>query len=430
MATSTELDQPLSDLAAHLHNRRNAILDKWRTVCEQDPRLPHVASLTREEFNNMLPALLNILEERLRIQPEAVDPAQLAKAHGLHRWHKGRSLHDLIIELDYLYDILSEELRLFRQISPDTDLLLLLTAAEQIARLKSETVAGSTTEYNAQQQLTAANRSAGLQQALDQLNQLGRNRTDLLRTSSHDLKGTLGVIQGAAFLLNQEGQTDEERGQLVAMVNRNLNSVRDLLAQLTDLARLEAGQERVSVHPFDAAHLLRELIAGIQPLADEKKLILQADGPTTLPVTDDAVKVQRIVQNLLLNAIQHTRRGVVSISWSREGNYRWYVSVQDSGPGIAGGLVSMLARQLEPLPEQSAVYNRDPEAEVGELPPVTPANTPVGSPESVGEGIGLHIVKHLCDLLGANIDVETGPTGTLFRIRLLIEQPPSNQADA
>ena len=419
MVSSIDPDQLLSDLAAYLHNRRNAVLDKWRTACEQDPRLAHVVSLSREEFNNMLPALLEILESRLRSHPDVVDPIQLAKAHGLHRWHKGRSLHDLMIELDYLYDILSEELHLFRQINPNADPMALLTAAEQIARLKSETMAGSATEYDVQQQLTAASRSNGLQQALDQLNQLSRNRTDLLRTSSHDLKGTLGVIQGAAFLLNQEGKTDEERGQLVEMVNRNLGSIRTMLAQLTDLARLEAGQEKIDNHPFDAAQLLRELVAAVQPLADEKKLTLQADGPDTLPVTGDAVKVQRIMQNLLLNAIKHTPRGIVSVSWSREGNYRWYVSVQDSGAGLPGGQVAMLARQLEPLPEQSSVFNRDPQQEDIDLPPADPSAT---SAESVGEGIGLHIVKHLCDLLGANIDVETSPSGTLVRIRLLIEQ--------
>ena len=423
MATPADSAQPLADLAAYLFNRRNAILDKWRTVCEQDPALGHVAALSREEFNNLVPVLLNILDQRLRTHDPEADPAQVAKAHGLHRWHKGRSLRELLVEVDYLYQILTDELQLYRQVALGIDLTILLTAAEEIARLKSETLAGSATEYDAQQQLAAASRSIGLQQALDQLSQLGRDRTDLLRASSHDLKGTFGVIQGAAFLLNQEGQTDEERGQLIGMVNRNLNNVGALLTQLTDLARLEAGQESLDIQPFDASQLLRELVAGVQPLATEKRLVLWADGPDALPVRTDAVKIQRIVQNLVLNAILHTSEGTISVSWSREGNYRWYVGIQDSGPGLPAGLASVLVQQLEPLPEPSSVLNRPAENETIDTPPIEQPVPSAESSSSVGEGIGLHIVKQLCDLLGANIDVETRPSsGTLVRIRLLIEQ--------
>ena len=422
MATPTDSSQPLADLATYLFNRRNAILDKWRTRCEQDPTLAHVATLSREEFNNLMPLLLTILDQRLHAQPEEADPVEVASAHGLHRWHKGRSLRELMTELDYLYQLLTDELRLYRQLRPDADLTILLTASEQIARLKSETLAGSATEYEAQQQLAAANRSVGLQQALDQLNQLGRDRTDLLRASSHDLKGTFGVIQGATFLLNQEGQTDEERSQLIEMVNRNLSGVRAMLTQLTDLARLEAGQEQLTIDAFDVSQLLRELVGVVQPLAAEKRLVLWADGPDTLPVRSDAVKIRRIVQNLLLNAILHTSTGTISVSWSREGNYRWYVSIQDSGPGLSADLTSVLMRQFKPLPEPSTVLNSKADDDFAHIPSTEAPSPSDQSTTLAGEGIGLHIVKQLCDLLGANIDVETSLSGTLVRIRMAVEQ--------
>ena len=420
MSLSSDANQAAAGLAAYLFNRRDAILNKWRVACEKDPTLSHVAALNREEFNNLLPIILNVMDQRLRHQPEAADPMKVAHAHGLHRWHKGRSLTDLLTELDYLYEVIGEELQLYRQQFPDVDPEVVLTASALIAALKSETVKGSASEYDTLQQLAAADRGAGLQQALDQLNQLGRDRSDLLRTSSHDLKSTFGVIQGATFLLNQEGKSEEERTQLVEMLNRNLTNVRTMLVQLTDLARLEAGQESLEVKEFDASRTLRELVESAQPLAREKSLVLRADGPETLMVENDAIKIQRIVQNLLLNAIRYTAEGMVSVSWSAEGGHRWYISVQDSGPGLPPGVASRLATQLEPDPEVSAVMNRDPTTDDIDLPAVSPVSEPgkVG-----GEGIGLHIVKRLCDLLSASFEVETqADRGTIFRIRLLVKQ--------
>lgn len=423
MATFNDPVQPAAELATYLLNRRDAILNKWRTACEQDSSLPHIASLTRDEFNNMLPLILNILGQRLRDMPVEADPTQVASAHGLHRWHKGRSLRNLLTELDHLYQILSDELQLYRQLYPEKDLAILLSAAEQIARLKSETIEGSATEYDAQQQLSAASRSDGLQQALNQLNQLGRERSDLLRTSSHDLKSSFGLISGSTQLLKQTGKTDQERAHLVDILNRNLTNVQTMLVQLTDLARLEAGQESLTIEPFDAAQVLRELVASAQSLVSEKGLVLWADGPDSLLVKSDLVKVQRIVQNLLLNAIRYTPKGMISVSWSSESTYRWYISVQDSGPGLPAGLVSLLAGQLEPSIEPGAVLKRDLTTDPIDLPPTDPTSVESGNKVQGGEGIGLHIVKRLCELLGASLDVETQPgNGTLFRIRLLIEQ--------
>lgn len=420
MALPPTADRPFAELASYLFSRRDAILNRWRTACESDPSLPGMASMNREEFNNLIPVLLNTLDQRLRQQTEGSDPLQVGKAHGLHRWHKGLALTDLFTELDHLYQVLTDEVRDFLRQNSDTDSTVILAALEQIAYLKSETVRGSAAEYDTQQQITAASRGAGLQQALDQLNQLGQDRSELLRTSSHDLKSSFGAIQGAAFLLNREGKTEEERTHLTEMLNRNLTNIRTMLVQLTDLARLEAGQESVEVTDFDAAQLLRELVESVRPLLGEKKLVLRADGPETLPVHGDVVKIQRIVQNLVLNAIRYTAEGTVSVSWSSEGNYRWHVSVQDSGPGLPPGPMSLLAQQLKPKPdlEQSAVMHRDASTDSLELPPAT---LPPGG-KRVGEGIGLHIVKRLCELVEATLEVETETDrGTIFRIRLPVK---------
>lgn len=424
MATIPDSVQPSAELANYLFNRRDAILNKWRTVCEQDPVLSHVASLTREEFNNMLPVTLNILGQRLQARPPEANAIAVASAHGLHRWHNGQPLRNVLTEINHLYRILFDELTLYQQVNPQVDLAVLLAASGQLAQLKSETIEGSATEYEAQQRLSATSRSAGLQQALTQINQLSQERGSLLRASSHDLNGSFATIQGAAFLLNQEGKTDEERARLAAMLNRNLTGVQNMLRQLTDLARLEAGQESLDIQPFDAARLLQELVTMAQPIATQKGLTLQADGPDVLAVKGDTVKIQRIVQNLLLNAIKYTPTGLVSVSWSSESTYRWYVSIQDSGPGLPeDSTMLLLGQRLDPVTAPSAVLNRNSTTDFIALPSADPKPLVPVVLEQGGEGIGLHIVKQLCELMGANIDVETGSgTGTLFRVRFMIEQ--------
>ncbi|GAB3739526.1 CheR family methyltransferase [Spirosoma lituiforme] len=239
-------------------------------------------------------------------------------------------------------------------------------------------------------------RSQQTMQDLEQMRQYVRERGEFLRTTSHDLRGSFGVIQGAASLLNLM-DTKEEREQMLSMLNRNLGQVTSLLTQLLDYSRLESGQEQVFNQFFDVSTLLRELSQSMETVARERKLWIHVDGPDTLPVTGDLVKVQRIVQNLLLNALKYTEKGGVTLAWAAIDDGGWQFSVQDTGPG---------------MPEQtvSPLLDRDRTTLPGEQEPLV-------SPAS-GEGIGLSIVKQLSTLLNARIEVETeAGVGTLIRVR-------------
>ena len=99
---SSDSPQPLAELVTYLFTRREAILANWRAACERDPALGKVSALSREEFNNLLPLILDILEQRLLGKPPIVDPAATAQGHGLHRWHKAHGLMDTLNELNHL----------------------------------------------------------------------------------------------------------------------------------------------------------------------------------------------------------------------------------------------------------------------------------------------------------------------------------------
>ncbi len=414
----------VSTIVAYLFAQRETILNRWRTACQADPTLSKGLSLSREEFNDMLPLVLDTLEARLLGNKPDIDPAQTAQAHGLHRWQKSFALLDTMRELALLTQILYGELRVFLGLFPHVQPDLLLDIHQQIAQVMQETMEGSVFKFDELQRLEAAQRTTTLQQALTKMAELSKERVDLLRTSTHDLQGGLGIINGAAYMLKLEGLSDEQREQYLAMLNRNLASVEGMLTALMDLSRLEAGEEVIQLQTIDVAPLLREITQSGQVLAAERNLTLRADGPASLPVETDPVKLQRIVQNLLLNALKYIPNGFVSVSWSLETDARWVISVQDSGQGLPETIAGVFGDQLRPTVDSTSVLSVDTSEPVGVVPdhvPTIPGSAELSNlaqPSTPGEGIGLQIVKRLCELMEASMEIESmAGRGTLFRIR-------------
>jgi signal transduction histidine kinase len=429
MATSSEdVPDQLKELVSYLFTRREAILNGWRTACEQDPTLGKVSTLSREEFNNLLPIVLDILEQRLLNKKQEADTAVTASSHGLHRWKKALHLSETLQELHHLTQILYGELQTYQEFFPNTDARMLLRVQQQITQLMSETINGSVQKYDELQRLEAANRATALQLAIEQMETISRQRGDMLRTSSHDLRSSFGIVNSAAFLLKTEGLSEQEREQYLDMLNRNLDNIQYMLSNLMDLSRLEAGEETMHVESVDVAALLKELASNAQPIAAERGLLLQADGPASLVAETDKVKLQRIVQNLLLNALKYTTTGFISVSWGLESENRFIIGVQDSGPGLPSNLMNLLAKQLKPTVEPTSATGPEQAEPVAAYPSdshTIPAGDTLlkdaGQPDK-GEGVGLQIVKRLCDLIDASMEIETQPErGTLVRLRIPLD---------
>ena len=137
----------------------------------------------------------------------------------------------------------------------------------------------------------------------------------------------------------------------------------------------------------------------------------------------DAVKIRRLVQNLVINAVKYTTSGGVIVSWGDSASYdgkRWMVSIQDTGPGFAAGPGAPLAGALEQATEVAGQATGE---RGGAVTPAVPRATaaPAGPSfvhQTQGEGIGLSIVKRLAELLDATVEVESGAAGTIFRVLL------------
>lgn len=417
MENGPSLASPSITIAAYLFAKREVILNNWFTRVTEDASSAAVIGLTRDEFNDQVPLILEILDQRLRHQRPQVDPIVVAAEHGVHRWHKGYNLTELLQELAHLHTLLIHELEVYGSIYTDTQLSVLSNAYQLVNEIMHEAIRGSAAKYNELQRQDASQQAANLQQALQALDELTRQRGELLRSASHDLRSHFSLLSGAAWMLDQPG-TEQEQKQWRDMWQRNLDNAAMLLMKLMDLARLEAGQETLQLESFDAAELLRQIAENVHPTAEQRQLAFEWSGPKSLLVAGDPVKVQRIVQNLLINALNHTQQGWITLSWSREDNFRWTVSIQDSGPGLPPDIVGQLGQALVPTVDSTSVFREeDTKQPLPKPEDAIPAN-PV---QPKGEGIGLLIVKRLCELLRANLDIETRPgAGTLFRVRFPI----------
>ncbi|GGH48676.1 hypothetical protein GCM10007423_50060 [Dyadobacter endophyticus] len=404
-------------LTLFLAERQHDLLDNWRTACGNDFSLKGAESLSREQFINQVPAMLNVLGQRLNGEADREDFRLLTAGHGLHRWQKGYDLSDLSAEMHHLNRLLLGELRAFWKLNPSTNASLAFSY-EHLAEFSNEINTGSITQYADLQRQAALNRAEALQKTLAELNEIGKQRSDLLRNSFHDLRGSFTALQGAASLLEMVNNSDQERKELLEILRRNLVNCRTLVTQLMDLARLEAGQEVLQIKCIDAAQMLTDLVSRYQPLANDRGLILNCEGPASLLVECDPIHLQRIVQNLVLNALKHTESGWVSVGWTLGNDNCWTISVQDSGPGLPNAIQNDFFAQTDDSslhPMENVNMTADDSCHQEML--LTPS--PQTAFSHKGEGIGLSIVKGLCELLRAGLSIESRRgEGTTFRIKL------------
>jgi len=425
----------LAALAAHIAQRRDAIMASWRESVAADPRLTTGASLPRAQLNDHIPALLEDFQHRLGAggleeRREAEDEQKGdAAAHGLHRWQQGFDLGEVTRELGRLNECVVIELEDYAAGAASLDGGAMAEARRIWAALYSVALSASTSQYFRLQQLEASSHVRDLEHALAALHELEMRRAELWQQAAHDLRGNLGVVVNATAGLASPKASTDARGAFLGLLERNVRALHRLLEDVTSLARLQSGQERRSVGSMDATPLLREVCEGLQPIAEEEALFMRFGGPPACLVEGDPIKIRRIVQNLVLNAVKYTRRGGVTVSWGPEEGSdadRWFVRIGDTGPGFHAGPGSELAGALGVATDQARDVAAD--AVSGDVTHVSTAQSapspahdddPRALQQSPGEGIGLSIVKRLCELLDATIELDSRiDEGTTFRIVL------------
>jgi signal transduction histidine kinase len=414
-----ELQREITALADYLAKRHAPILSAWSAAIQKDPTLTSGDSLPRSQLVDHVPALLSAFERSLR---RAFEQAEMqgvteasAAAHGQQRWQQGYDLGAVTREWGKLNECLIAELDRYAKMVPAISLDAMRRARQIWTRLCSEGIEASVNQYFMLQQQEAAGHVKDLESALHELRAGEQERSQMWQQAAHDLRGNLGVVANVSVGLTRRRERSLPQDDSARILLRNVTSIYQLLEDMTNLARLQAGRETRQIEPLDASNLLETLCEDIRPLATERGLDLYGEGPTALAVDGDPVKIRRIAQNVILNAVKYTRKGRITVRWGNstpEDSKRWMLCIQDTGPGFHTESGRPLAAALE----KGSTQPRDLPKSVTDL-----SLRGVAAFQSVswqpGEGIGLSIVKRLCEMLDATLEMHSVENvGTTFKI--------------
>lgn len=415
-------------LADYLSARQEVVLRDWRGAIKRDPTLATGDSLPKVQLLDHIPAILLAFENQLRAFASSLgDHAssalhESAAAHGLLRWQQGYDLKEVARELGKLNECVVSELERFAIAQPAVSHAEMGRAYALWAKLCAWTVEESVNQYFQLQQQEAAGQVKDLESALAEIRDLEEQQADLWHQAAHDLRGNLSVVANATVGLTNRDLSEGTRDRFTRMLMRNVTSLHQLLDDVTNLARLQAGRELRRIQPVDVTHILQHLCDGIAEGAQQRSLYLKAEGPPGFSVEGDPIKISRIAQNLILNAVKYTHEGGVEVRWgdSDAGDpKRWMLVVKDTGPGLHTASGKPMALALGDTKQIAPKTSGDPpRASRTAASSVSISLSHMAAPrQEPGEGIGLSIVKRLCELLDATIEMESTPgVGTVFRI--------------
>jgi signal transduction histidine kinase/ActR/RegA family two-component response regulator len=231
--------------------------------------------------------------------------------------------------------------------------------------------------------------------------QLEKTKSDFVATASHELRSPLTSIKGFVELLSRSKELPEREREFVDVILQSTDRLVDLVNDLLDVARLEAGKMEVHPRLFDVGEVLREVATLMGPRLAEKQQRLDLHVPPGLPrALADPARVRQIVSNLVSNAHLYTDDGGRLSLSVRPDNGTVALAISDTGRG-------MNDEELE------HVWDRFVRREDG----------------AGGTGLGLSIVRSLVDIQGGSIavDSELG-RGTTFTVRLPAE--PDEEAES
>jgi PAS domain S-box-containing protein len=234
------------------------------------------------------------------------------------------------------------------------------------------------------------------QEARSRAEEASRLKDEFLATISHELRTPLNAILGWSRML-RDGKLDPEASeQALEIVVRNANVQSQLIEDLLDVSRIISGKLRLDVRPVELAHVIQAALDSVRPAAEARGVKLQsALVPDVGPVRGDAGRLQQVFRNLLSKAIKFTPKGgSVRVTLGRI-NSQAEIVVSDTGRGIL----------REFLPH---VFDRFRQADA------------TSTRAHGGLGLGLAIVRHLVELHGGTVQVESSgdEQGATFTVRL------------
>jgi len=225
-----------------------------------------------------------------------------------------------------------------------------------------------------------------LSAARDAAEAASRAKSAFLANTSHEIRTPLNGLLGLARLLQKPDLAPARREQYLAQILDSAQNLSNIISDILDLSKIEAGKLSLESLPFAVRELLNATARGYEALAEERGLTLSwliaPDVPTT--VSGDPVRVRQILGNFLSNAIKFTDRGGVRVELACVRGDRLRFTVADTGPGIDA---ETRARLFRPFTQADQSITR----------------------RYGGTGLGLSICRELATLMGGKVGVDSDP---------------------
>ena len=238
-------------------------------------------------------------------------------------------------------------------------------------------------QINKEMEQRIAQRTIELTAANNKLQEVDKLKSLFIASMSHELRTPLNSIIGFTGILLQglAGPLNDEQRKQLGMVKGSSHHLLELITDIIDISKIEAGKISLSLGYFDLSSTAREVLQSFQPAAGRKALKLTIEAPDRLQIRSDERRVRQVLVNLIGNAVKLTSTGEVSVAVKVE-NGSARVAVRDTGRGIRTEDMGRLFQFF------SQITYKD-------------------TPKHEGTGLGLYLSKKLMNLLGGDIRAES-----------------------
>lgn len=228
----------------------------------------------------------------------------------------------------------------------------------------------------------------------------GQTKARFLANMSHELRTPMNAIIGFTSLLldDRSLQLNERHRRSLERVSRNAHDLLELINNVLDLSKIEAGRMDVYSEPADARDLIERALGVVESLTEGRAVKLSFNVEDGLPaMRTDRTKLQQILINLLSNAIKFTHEGEVKVTAERVASDRVRIAVSDTGIGIAEADIARIFEEFRQI-------------------------ATIGRGSRSGTGLGLAITRRLVEMLGGEISVSSREgEGSTFAVTLPLE---------